>query len=140
MRKGKYIKVWIYEENLPALGAMDNIGKTINNYIAANSQNTSNSYAITSALRSSNVSYTYQTNTNSSASLVCPNGHLILNGKKCISSACKYNKLVNNIPYISSDTSSNTQCLHKSCVGCKNGTCSGVHMISCPCPDCSVVL
>ena len=29
-------------------------------------------------------------------------------------------------------------CLHKNCVGCKNGTCSGMHMISCPCRSCSV--
>lgn len=28
-------------------------------------------------------------------------------------------------------------CLHDSCPDCKNGTCSGVHMISCPCPKCS---
>ena len=28
-------------------------------------------------------------------------------------------------------------CLHKTCVGCKNGTCSGVHMLSCPCKNCS---
>lgn len=28
-------------------------------------------------------------------------------------------------------------CLHENCSGCKNGTCSGVHMISCPCPKCS---
>jgi len=28
-------------------------------------------------------------------------------------------------------------CLHDSCNGCKNGTCSGVHMISCSCPKCS---
>jgi hypothetical protein len=29
------------------------------------------------------------------------------------------------------------ECMHDNCPGCKNGTCSGVHMISCPCPKCS---
>lgn len=28
-------------------------------------------------------------------------------------------------------------CLHDNCIGCKNGTCNGLHMISCPCPKCS---
>lgn len=28
-------------------------------------------------------------------------------------------------------------CLHKTCIGCKSGTCNGVHMISCPCSNCS---
>lgn len=28
-------------------------------------------------------------------------------------------------------------CLHKQCIGCANGTCSGVHMLSCPCSSCS---
>lgn len=28
-------------------------------------------------------------------------------------------------------------CLHDSCAGCQTGTCSGMHMISCPCPKCS---
>lgn len=28
-------------------------------------------------------------------------------------------------------------CMHENCSGCKNGTCSGVHMMSCPCPKCS---
>ena len=28
-------------------------------------------------------------------------------------------------------------CLHKSCVGCNNGTCDGVHMLSCRCKSCS---
>ena len=29
-------------------------------------------------------------------------------------------------------------CLHENCRGCKDGTCSGVHMISCPCPKCAI--
>lgn len=28
-------------------------------------------------------------------------------------------------------------CMHKNCPGCKAGTCSGVHMLSCPCRNCS---
>lgn len=28
-------------------------------------------------------------------------------------------------------------CLHKNCPGCKSGTCSGIHMISCPCKNCT---
>lgn len=28
-------------------------------------------------------------------------------------------------------------CLHDACQGCKDGSCSGVHMISCPCKKCS---
>ena len=31
-----------------------------------------------------------------------------------------------------------SDCLHDNCIGCKNGTCSGVHGISCPCKKCSV--
>ena len=31
-----------------------------------------------------------------------------------------------------------SSCLHKNCVGCKNGTCSGMHMISCSCRSCSI--
>jgi len=38
----------------------------------------------------------------------------------------------------STGTVEKTLCLHKNCMGCKAGTCGGVHMISCPCPDCSV--
>ena len=30
-------------------------------------------------------------------------------------------------------------CLHENCSGCKNGTCSGVHMLSCPCRKCRPV-
>lgn len=28
-------------------------------------------------------------------------------------------------------------CMHKNCIGCRNKTCNGVHMISCPCKKCS---
>lgn len=136
MRKGKYIKVWVYEENLPAIESMDNIGRTINNYIAAN--NSINTQSITtSALGSVRAVYSVPT---SSSALVCPNGHLKINGDKCISSACKYSKPQKNVLNIGNVTPDKTQCLHKSCIGCQTGSCSGVHMISCPCPDCSVVL
>jgi len=30
-----------------------------------------------------------------------------------------------------------SDCMHLNCPGCKNGTCSGIHMISCPCGSCS---
>jgi len=30
------------------------------------------------------------------------------------------------------------KCLHSECEGCKNGTCWGVHMISCHCVHCSL--
>jgi len=36
-----------------------------------------------------------------------------------------YHKTINKSP-----------CLHDSCPGCKDGTCNGVHMISCNCPKC----
>lgn len=29
-------------------------------------------------------------------------------------------------------------CMHTNCPGCKDGTCSGIHMISCPCKKCTV--
>ena len=29
-------------------------------------------------------------------------------------------------------------CMHTNCQGCKNGTCSGIHMISCPCEKCTI--
>ena len=28
-------------------------------------------------------------------------------------------------------------CMHDNCLGCKDGTCNGVHMISCHCSKCS---
>ena len=31
-----------------------------------------------------------------------------------------------------------SDCLHDSCIGCKNGNCSGMHMLSCPCGKCSI--
>lgn len=30
-----------------------------------------------------------------------------------------------------------SDCLHENCPGCKAGTCSGIHMISCPCRKCT---
>lgn len=31
-----------------------------------------------------------------------------------------------------------SSCMHENCAGCKAGTCKGVHMMSCPCPNCSI--
>lgn len=33
-----------------------------------------------------------------------------------------------------------SDCMHDNCPGCKNGTCSGVHMISCPCKKCTITM
>lgn len=41
------------------------------------------------------------------------------------------------MPYITQVEDKRDRCLHKNCEGCKNGRCSGVHMISCPCRDCT---
>ena len=30
-----------------------------------------------------------------------------------------------------------SDCMHENCPGCKNGTCGGAHMMSCPCKRCS---
>lgn len=30
-----------------------------------------------------------------------------------------------------------SDCMHDNCAGCKTGTCSGVHMMSCSCKKCS---
>lgn len=38
---------------------------------------------------------------------------------------------------VSGSASTDTQCMHKNCPQCRMGTCSGVHMISCPCKNCS---
>ncbi len=40
-------------------------------------------------------------------------------------------------PKWATDTMENQGCMHRNCPGCKAGTCSGVHMMSCPCPSCS---
>lgn len=71
---------------------------------------------------------------------------------KCIQNKCEdcgevipvWNATVwpNNIgtaypPYKAEQTGTFDPCFHSNCTGCKNGTCSGVHMISCPCKKCS---
>ncbi len=38
------------------------------------------------------------------------------------------------------DTGNKDYCLHKNCAGCRSGTCSGVHMLSCPCKNCSPIM
>lgn len=140
MRKGKYIKIWVYEENLPLLERMDNVGKTINNYIALN--NPTNNYVngLTSTVYRSTTSGTnVQTvNLGTEAKLTCDNGHLLVNGSRCISKACKFNK--SDELNISTSAVDNSYCLHKNCMGCKTGSCSGIHMMVCHCRDCSVVL
>jgi hypothetical protein len=40
-------------------------------------------------------------------------------------------------PYGTGTPINEIPCMHDNCQGCKDGTCSGVHMLSCPCPKCT---
>lgn len=42
-----------------------------------------------------------------------------------------------NIPKVQRWVSVDSQCLHKNCPNCRMGICSGIHMISCPCRECT---
>lgn len=62
--------------------------------------------------------------------------------KKCLEKIekcedCGYPFLPDNTYVFKPNDIRDNNCLHDNCSGCRSGTCSGVHMIACPCPKCS---
>ena len=70
--------------------------------------------------------------------------YMKLTKKELVSMLIECNKIIDllkfrELPFVPINTgeTEDNYCLHDNCPGCKNGTCDGVHMISCPCPKCS---
>lgn len=63
---------------------------------------------------------------------ICGYATYFVNGRFQCSNGCNVVDAIDISPTIN-----DSECMHDNCPDCKNGTCSGVHMISCPCPKCS---
>lgn len=87
---GRYVRVWIYEDNEKFIDHVDNVGKTINNALSAYSSSMRGSVSPDVSVGSlQGTPMVSQAN-----KVTCRQGHMLINGtNQCISKACKYGGL-----------------------------------------------